>query len=882
MGNKKGRKPSASVRLKRKRISKYALECRNNKAAAQPPDPHDQIDSEVCHSVQETTNQPEPSSAHGDNLSEDTEGNDFIITPENIPTGPEHGHETKYGRRIVNVAQFFDKLQEISAHGPLNCGLQSVQIISETRTGLISLYTLECKMCNMRFHIHNDNAADTLDLNISAVAGTVAIGCGYTQLTDLTAAIGIPPMSKNIFSARMAVVHKKWEEELYKSMTQAAEEERELAIKEGRVNSEGIAIIDVIADGCYSKRSYRKNYSALSGAAAIIGKRTNKILYVAIKNKYCSICSVAQSRNIDAKEHNCFKNYSGPSTGMESEILVEGFKRSIDMHNLIYGRLISDGDANTYAKILQTRPYKNHTVEKIECRNHLLRNMCNKLAALQTDTKYLLKFRRYVIKDRIKSIRRVIVKAIKEHKGTNNVDRLYRDIVTAPDHAFGIHTKCKPYFCSQNNEDQKIDQDFFSNSIWQQIKSIISQFAVHTRSLIFDVDSNAVERYHSIVAKLVGGKRINFTQRYQYQMRCNVAALTFNTQKPLSVLHKAIVGRSPRNEIARNEKNKAKSRLLTAKYPRKKRRLFQKEDTRNYGPDCSKPDIDDHMMIKAKQDFLKNLEKSSAERERICRDTILQAGSSEWLELRRNILTASNFGRVVKRRKNISCQNIVKDILYKKSIEHVSSIKHGKDHEADALQQLAHQEGVKIEPCGLYIDSVVPYFGATPDGLISDQKMIVEIKCPKSAYNIGLEKAIEEKKIPFYKMNKDGVPQINKEHNWYYQIQGQLHVTQMQKCLFAIWLGANFPVKTETILRDDKFWKEKMERQLTEFYLDCLLPEIIDPRHTRKMPIRDPAYITEAINEKERKKTSAPPRKRKLAENSENIPPPPSRRSRNK
>lgn len=158
----------------------------------------------------------------------------------------------------MNVAQFFEKLQEISVHGPMDCGLKSVEIISETRTGLISLYSLQCKMCNMKFLVHNDNAADTLDLNISAVAGTVAIGCGYTQLTDLSAAIGIAPMSKHVFTSKMDIVHKEWEKELVKSMTEAAEEERSLAIKEGRVNTNGIAVIDVIADGCYSKSSYKK------------------------------------------------------------------------------------------------------------------------------------------------------------------------------------------------------------------------------------------------------------------------------------------------------------------------------------------------------------------------------------------------------------------------------------------------------------------------------------------------------------------------------------------------------------------------------------------------------------------------------------------------
>lgn len=70
----------------------------------------------------------------------------------------------------------------------------------------------------------------------------------------------------------------------------------------------------------------------------------------------------------------------------------------------------------------------------------------------------------------------------------------------------------------------------------------------------------------------------------------------------------------------------------------------------------------------------------------------------------------------------------------------------------------------------------------------------------------------------------------------------------------------NFPVKTEIIERDDHFWSAKMEKKLKDFYLDCLLPELIDPRFPRKMPIRDPKYIEDAIkmkNEKQEKKRKA-------------------------
>lgn len=89
---------------------------------------------------------------------------------------------------------------------------------------------------------------------------------------------------------------------------------------------------------------------------------------------------------------------------------------------------------------------------------------------------------------------------------------------------------------------------------------------------------------------------------------------------------------------------------------------------------------------------------------------------------------------------------------------------------------------------------------------------------------------------------------MKRSHIYYYQVQGQLHITQREYCIFAIWtlLG----LKMEKIVRDDTFWHENMEKKLTQFYEQCVLPEIIDPRRERNMPIRDPDYIIEAKKRK--------------------------------
>lgn len=752
----------------------------------------------------------------------------------------------------------YKKLQDISSHGPFNCDLKCVDIISEKQVGLQSTFTLQCKLCNEKFIVSSDECSD-VNVNSCAVLGTIAIGCGHSQLQEFSAALDLPLMSEPTYQKYHEKIGDMWEGISMQTMKEAGKEERELATSEGRVDESGTPIVDVIVDGCWSKRTYKKNYSALSGAAAIIGKRTGKILYLGVKNKYCCICAQAQYKKREPRKHKCFKNYTGPSTGMESNILVEGFKSSVEMHGLIYGRMISDGDSSTYSKIIEARPYANVTVQKIECKNHIMRNMCNKLTQLKTDTKYPSKLRKNITDQKIIAIRGMIKKAMEKYTSDSesekraHVELLYNDILLAHLHAFGDHSRCKAYFCKKNNE-ESIERDFMTSTIWSRICQIMANVASYAPSLIHNVESNKVENFNSKIAKLVGGKRVNFSLKRGYETRCKGAAISHNTRALLSRTYTHITGNSPRGKMKLLEQRRMKrSRRVKRSIRKKNRFLLSKGDDLNYGENCTREDIAPEMMEKEKTTFISNLQKTKEERQKIEKDTILQSASSEWLELRRKLLTASNFGRVIKRRPDVSCGNLVKDLLYKDCISHVKSIKHGLENEKIAIEQLSRQNGVEIEPCGLFIDDKLPYLGASPDGICKD--MTVEIKCPISAFKMNFEEAVRKKKLPFYKLNKNDKIIINKKHNWFFQIQGQLHITLKSKCLFGLWLGENIPMRTEVIEKDDTFWKNEMEPKLKMFYCDCILPELIDPRHTRKMTIRDPDYILEEMEKKAKKRT---------------------------
>jgi len=109
------------------------------------------------------------------------------------------------------------------------------------------------------------------------------------------------------------------------------------------------------------------------------------------------------------------------------------------------------------------------------------------------------------------------------------------------------------------------------------------------------------------------------------------------------------------------------------------------------------------------------------------------------------------------------------------------------------------------------------------------------------------------RKVTFWTKEKNvTIGPINRTHHFFFQVQGQLHVTKRRYCQFALWTPKG--LKVERIERDDEFWEANMEAKLERFYMNCLLPEIVDPRHTRSMPIRNPKYIIEEQEKlKERK-----------------------------
>lgn len=216
-----------------------------------------------------------------------------------------------------------------------------------------------------------------------------------------------------------------------------------------------------------------------------MGYHTKKVLHLGVRNKYCSTCTAFKKKKISAPEHKCYKNWSGTSSAMESDIIVEGFQQSMPLHGVKFSRMIGDGDSNVYKKILDSRPYDDVTVEKIECRNHLLRNFCNKLKEIALNSKLGHIHLRKIVGSKILSLRTCITEASK-YRRNNDPAKLREDIINAPYHEFGDHKNCDSYFCDGNEDKKNYIPELKESGILYKVMEVVNNLSLHSRSLLYN------------------------------------------------------------------------------------------------------------------------------------------------------------------------------------------------------------------------------------------------------------------------------------------------------------------------------------------------------------------------------------------------------------
>ncbi|XP_041988658.1 uncharacterized protein LOC121740029 [Aricia agestis] len=728
------------------------------------------------------------------------------------------------GNRIVDLVHVLQWAFRLERHRS-QCKGSSILFINELKDGFNSIFIFKCSSCLKEFRNSNEIVAKH---NKAFVWGTLTAGSYYSQSAHITNLMDIPTMSPNKFRKTEKILGDVWQDHLTKEIKRNGELEKALALGKQHIDEDGVPFVTVYVDGGWPKRSYGHDYSSASGMACIIGKETKKCLFIGIKNKYCYHCHIYEKTNEPVPEHTCFRNYEGPSTGMESTILIEGFQKSQEMHGIKYLQFVGDGDSSVFAQLREKVSY-GQQIKKIECKNHVIKNYTGALYKILANTKLPLLGRK-ILKPKVQKLTAVARKIIIH--GDRNTFR--EDLNNGPSHVFGCHKDCKEYYCRFINSDEKdtdLSQELKTKAptVWALICAAKEAVMSKCHRLSNDT-TNVVENFMSVLSKFICGKRLNLHKGGSYQRRVYVAGLSHTAGENWHAsAWKSHTACSPGKTVKKYIAQKGKCQERRKNYTR--RRLFvpKCKPDQNYGPkaqEANEPiaetDLKEACLLK-----LKEFQKTDQEIEDIEHLTIGQHENDVYNTHRCNRLTASQFGMICKRKSTTPCHNHVKTILYKNNIL-TNDMSYGQRNESVARTLFTEKMKKNVRPAGLFIDKEFGFLGASPDGVIEEEKSILEIKCfPSLARNNqDMNAAAKDRKnFPLY-IDNNGSLQINKKHNYYYQIQGQLRVSQMKKCYFVGYISPAHDITVLEIERDENFILDMLPK-LVSFYKNSVLPEVV-------------------------------------------------------
>ena len=184
-------------------------------------------------------------------------------------------------------------------------------------------------------------------------------------------------------------------------------------------------------------------------------------------------------------------------------------------------------------------------------------------------------------------------------------------------------------------------------------------------------------------------------------------------------------------------------------------------------------DIATHRFKSIVDEYVANLTATSEEIIKTERITRGQKKNPLWIEKRKSLLTASNFGKAAKTK--VEPTKKLKAMLYSNFT--TEAVQYGLESEAKAIALYVkemEQEGitVKVDEVGLLQSKDKPFLAASLDGIVTNlttqEKWGIEIKSPLSKVGMRVEDACKSKTFFLEKLS-DGTIRLKRNHDYYIQ-----------------------------------------------------------------------------------------------------------------
>jgi len=163
-----------------------------------------------------------------------------------------------------------------------------------------------------------------------------------------------------------------------------------------------------------------------------------------------------------------------------------------------------------------------------------------------------------------------------------------------------------------------------------------------------------------------------------------------------------------------------------------------------------------------------------------------QHENAKWLTERCVRLHSSSYKHICKAQDK---GKLAKELTHYRKVD-AAALRHGRQYEDTAIREFEKLTGLAVERSGIIVSPERPYMACSPDGIVSDD-FILEVKCPFSArYS-----KITPETVTYLKLDdQTGRLALSCDHEYYYQVQGQLYVTGRRAWCFAVCTFHDFVV----------------------------------------------------------------------------------------
>lgn len=226
------------------------------------------------------------------------------------------------------------------------------------------------------------------------------------------------------------------------------------------------------------------------------------------------------------------------------------------------------------------------------------------------------------------------------------------------------------------------------------------------------------------------------------------------------------------------------------------------------------------------------------------KETRLQSHSKLWYAYRAGRVTASRMKAVCRTNVAKPSQSLIKSICYPEAFNFFSKqTEWGCKHEKAAKEMyrrinVTKHHNLQIVDSGLVINPQWPFIGASPDGIVDCsccERGVLEIKCPYCHRESSVTTAVSEDP-KFCLKERDGEIHLDDTHSYYYQVQTQMFVCDVEYSDFCMCTFASDIDKENThierIYKNTNFWQDCVSKAEV-FFRNCLLPELLGNWYTR-------------------------------------------------